>query len=51
MGPQLTDARHFGQGQAVAVQKGDARLGKFNDALVALRADGTLEALAKKHFA
>lgn len=47
----LNDEAIFGKGVGVGLRKGDDELRKkFNDAIAAVRANGTYEAIAKKYF-
>lgn len=52
VGPDFRDAKYFGKGIGVGLRKADAAtLGKqINDALAALRANGTLKALNDRYF-
>ena len=51
VGPQLTDAKYFGEGVGIAVRKGDSELaGKFNAAIDALRANGKYKQIQDKYF-
>lgn len=49
--PQVKDPEIFGPGTGIGVRKGDsARLAEFNQAINAIRTDGTYDRLAKKYF-
>lgn len=51
VGPDMRDPRYFGQGVAIAVQKGNDPLReRLNRALAALHADGTYDAIERKYF-
>ncbi len=51
VGPELRDPRWFGEGAGIAVRKEDQDLKKLlNDAIAAIRADGTYDAIARKYF-
>lgn len=51
VGPELRDVKWFGEGAGIAVRKEDQDLKKLlNDAIKAIRANGTYDALAKKYF-
>ena len=52
IGPEFRDERYFGQGMAVGMRQADAaNLGRrVNQAIAALRANGTLKALNDRHF-
>ncbi len=51
VGPELRDPRWFGEGAGIAVRKEDQDLKKLlNEAIKAIRADGTYDAIAKKYF-
>lgn len=51
VGPQLTDAKYFGEGVGIAVRSGDSELaGKFNAAIDALRANGKYKQIQDKYF-
>ena len=50
-GPALTDPAFFGEGIGIAVRKQDAELKRsLDEALHALRADGTYKALVARYF-
>lgn len=51
-GPTFTDVKYFGVGSGVGMRKADEKvLGKkFNDAIAALRANGTFKKLNDKYF-
>jgi polar amino acid transport system substrate-binding protein len=44
------DPAILGQGIGVGLRKGDPLLARFNDAIKAVRADGTYETISKKYF-
>ena len=51
VGPELRDKRWFGEGAGIAVRKEDQDLKKLlNDAIAAIRADGTYDKIARKYF-
>jgi arginine transport system substrate-binding protein len=51
VGEHITDTEYFGTGLGIAVRKGNAALLKeMNDALVALKADGTWQQINQKWF-
>jgi len=51
VGPGFTTRKYFGEGAGIAVRKGDEDLvKKLNDAIAAIRANGTYDAIAKKYF-
>jgi ABC-type amino acid transport substrate-binding protein len=51
VGPDLRDPRYFGQGIAVAVQKGNADLrARLNQALAEIKASGRYDEIQKKYF-
>ncbi|WP_372880995.1 ABC transporter substrate-binding protein [Psychromonas sp.] len=51
VGPQLTDAKWFGEGAGIAIRKQDKDLvEKFNAAIAAVRADGRYKAIQDKYF-
>jgi arginine/ornithine transport system substrate-binding protein len=51
VGPVYTDPAFFGDGAGIAVRKGDDVLRKkINDAIAAMRADGSYDKLQKKYF-
>ena len=52
VGPTYTDVKYFGTGSGVGLRKADDKtLGKkFNDAIAALRANGTFKKLNDKYF-
>ncbi|MCS6878245.1 MAG: ABC transporter substrate-binding protein [Geminicoccaceae bacterium] len=51
VGPELRDPRWFGEGAGIAVRKEDQDLKKLlNEAIKAIRADGTYDAIARKYF-
>lgn len=51
-GPLYTDPKYFGIGAGIAIRKGDAALQKkLNDAIAAIRANGTYKKLQDKYFA
>ena len=50
-GPDVTDVRITGYGVAMGVRKGDEAMKKrLNDAIVAIRANGTYQKIAAKYF-
>ena len=51
VGPGYTTKKYFGDGAGIAVRKGDTDLvKKLDDAIAAIRANGTYDAIAKKYF-
>ncbi len=51
VGPGYTDVKYFGEGSGIAIRKGDEDLvKKFNDAIAAIRANGTYKAINDKYF-
>ncbi len=51
VGPVYTDPTYFGIGAGVALRKSDKALQtRFNDAIKAIRADGTYQKIEKKYF-
>lgn len=51
VGPNFTDVKYFGEGQGIAVRKGDqALLDKINAAIAAIRANGTYKQVQDKYF-
>ena len=51
VGPELSDERWFGTGIGIAVRKGDAtRREAFNQALAAIRADGSYQRIIDRYF-
>jgi len=51
VGPGYTTKKYFGEGAGIAVRKGDQDLvQKLNEAIAAIRANGTYAAIAKKYF-
>lgn len=50
VGPTFTEEQYFGTGIGVAVRKGDPLRERFNNALAAIRANGTYEQIRKKYF-
>jgi len=51
VGPNFTDPHYFGEGAGIAVRKGDAELlDQFNQAIVAIRANGKYQAIQSKYF-
>jgi arginine/ornithine transport system substrate-binding protein len=51
VGPSLTDRTWFGDGAGIALRKGEDDLReKFNEALAAIRANGTYDRIARKYF-
>ena len=52
VGPDFTDKKWFGEGAGIAVRKGEADLLKgLNDAIAAIRSDGTYQKIEQKYFA
>lgn len=49
-GPQYTDPKWFGTGAGIAVRKGDPLRLQIDQALAAMRADGTWQRIAGKYF-
>lgn len=51
VGPSYTDPKWFGEGAGIAVRKGDTELKEmFNQAIDAIRANGTYDRIARKYF-
>ncbi|MDX6749994.1 ABC transporter substrate-binding protein [Geminicoccaceae bacterium 1502E] len=51
VGPDLNDPRWFGEGVGIALRKGDEELRQmFNEAIKAIREDGTYDEIARKYF-
>jgi arginine/ornithine transport system substrate-binding protein len=51
VGPVLNDPKYFGNGVGVAMSKGQDELkGQINEAIKAIRANGTYETISKKYF-
>ena len=51
VGPEYNDPKYFGGGAGIAVRKGDSALEKqFNDAIVAIRANGKYKQVQDKYF-
>ncbi|MFQ2167467.1 ABC transporter substrate-binding protein [Aeromonas veronii] len=51
VGPALTDRQWFGDGMGIAVRKSDKELkGKLDEAIKALRANGTYQQINQKYF-
>ena len=51
IGPDLTDARWFGEGAGIALRKEDTELAEmFNAAIDKIRADGTYKKIQDKYF-
>ncbi|HEX8595840.1 MAG TPA: ABC transporter substrate-binding protein [Pseudomonas sp.] len=50
VGPAFTEEQYFGTGIGIAVRKDDPLAGRFNQALAAIRANGTYETIRKKYF-
>ncbi len=51
IGPPLDDPKYFGDGSGIAVRKADSALqAKLNDAIAAIRANGTYKTIADKYF-
>ena len=50
-GPDFTDVKYFGEGQGIAVRKGDKALAdKISAAILAIRANGKYQAVQDKYF-
>jgi arginine/ornithine transport system substrate-binding protein len=50
-GPDFTDVKYFGEGQGIAVRKGDTALAdKFSAAIAAIRANGKYQQVQDKYF-
>ena len=50
-GPDFTDVKYFGEGQGIAVRKGDTALAdKFSAAIMAIRANGKYKQVQDKYF-
>ncbi|UVE19139.1 ABC transporter substrate-binding protein [Pseudomonas sp. LS44] len=51
VGPDFTDEKYFGEGQGIAVRKGDKALQeKISAAILAIRANGKYKAIQDKYF-
>ena len=51
VGQPVTDKAYIGEGTALALRQNDKALAeKFNKAIVAIRANGTYDKIAKKYF-
>ena len=50
VGPSFTDPQYFGTGIGIAVRKNDPLSAELNQALAAIRADGSYEQIRKKYF-
>ncbi|WP_201192223.1 ABC transporter substrate-binding protein [Pseudomonas fluorescens] len=50
VGPNFTEEQFFGTGIGIAVRKNDPLAGRFNQALAAIRADGTYDRIRQKYF-
>ncbi|MCL6417657.1 ABC transporter substrate-binding protein [Aestuariirhabdus sp. Z084] len=51
VGEPVTDPAYIGEGTALALRKGDEKLAQqFNQAIAAIRADGTYDKIAGKYF-
>lgn len=51
VGPEYNDPKYFGGGAGIAIRKGDSALGQqFNDAIVAIRANGKYKQVQDKYF-
>lgn len=46
----FTDEAYFGTGAGIATRKNDPLVGKLNDALAAIKRDGTYDKIQKKYF-
>ncbi len=52
VGPDFTDEQYFGEGQGIAVRKGDTALAdKISAAILAIRANGKYKQVQDKYFA
>jgi lysine-arginine-ornithine-binding protein len=52
VGPSFTDPKWFGEGAGIALRKGEADLlNALNEAIKAIRADGTYQKIQSKYFA
>jgi len=52
VGPDLKDPKYYGYGAGIALRKGEDKLkGELNEAIKAIRANGTYKTLADKYFA
>lgn len=51
VGPDFTDVKYFGEGQGIAVRKGDqALVGRIDAAIAAIRANGKYKEVQDKYF-
>lgn len=51
IGPQIDEEKYFGTGAGVGIRKGEeALLKRIDEALIAMKKDGTLDAFSKKYF-
>lgn len=51
VGPDFTEEKYFGEGQGIAVRKGDKALAeKISAAILAIRANGTYKSIQDKYF-
>lgn len=51
VGPDFSDPKYFGDGAGIAIRKADEDLqAKLNEAIVAIRANGTYKAIQDKYF-
>ncbi len=51
VGPDFSDPKYFGDGAGIAIRKSDEDLqAKLNEAIVAIRANGTYKAIQDKYF-
>ena len=51
MGPVLNEPKYFGVGVGVAMRKGEDQLKQqINDAIKAIRGNGTYDSISKKYF-
>ncbi|VVN70338.1 ABC transporter substrate-binding protein [Pseudomonas fluorescens] len=50
VGPNFTEEQFFGSGIGIAVRKNDPLAGRFNQALVTIRANGTYDTIRQKYF-
>ena len=52
VGPDLKDPKYFGYGAGIALRKGEDKLkGELNEAIKAIRANGSYKTMADKYFA
>ncbi|MNI99742.1 Histidine-binding periplasmic protein precursor [compost metagenome] len=50
VGEPFTEEKYFGTGAGIAVRKNDPLAQELNQALAAIRADGTYDSIRKKYF-